>query len=236
MRSLMIEMVFATDLSRHSQFITQLRTLASTRGHAAHLRASEADKGSGKEWSSPLLDTTEVDVKFLLSVVIKWADLGHCAKPTLLHDAWSARVQDEFFTLGDHENRIGIQVSPLCDREEEGFTLPKSQIGFLRFVCIPLYAVLADLVDPKMAPWLQLNENLRVWRSKRSKEEEVLKTPPLRILNINRRASEEGDSAPEGGIHGQLGILGANRHPKEKDTGRKMRTVSAEIPLLPHDL
>ena len=33
--------------------------------------------------------------------MIKVADLGHAAKKTELHVAWSRRVQDEFYALGE---------------------------------------------------------------------------------------------------------------------------------------
>jgi len=96
---------------------------------------------------------------------MKWADLGHAAKPFPLHDKWTRRITEEFFTLGDKERALGIAISPLCDRtENQG--IAKSQLGFFRFICVPLYEAIADLIEPKMVPWIQLNDNLRTWRSK----------------------------------------------------------------------
>ena len=43
----MIEMVQHTDLSKHFDFITRLKTLAASKGHAAHAAAA-AQKGSGR--------------------------------------------------------------------------------------------------------------------------------------------------------------------------------------------
>ena len=58
---------------------------------------------------------------------------------------------------------MGVAVSPLCDRERD-VNVPKSQVGFFKFICVPFYSTVADLVEPNMAPYQQLNENLRRWQ------------------------------------------------------------------------
>ena len=106
-----------------------------------------------------------VDPKLILVTAVKWSDLGHAAKPFGLHEKWTHRVVEEFYELGDREKEMNISISPLCDRREP-MDVAKSQLGFFRLFCVPLYAVVADLIDPRMSPWIQLNENLRTWRSK----------------------------------------------------------------------
>jgi hypothetical protein len=161
-RSLVIESVLATDLSQHLQYVTRLRTLAATRGHAIH-----SSKGVGtanaKPWQSPFLDPDEVDLKLLLAVSIKWADLSHATKSLHLHQAWTERITMEFWALGDAERAMGIPLSPLCDREKDN-NFAKSQLGFLNYICIPFYSIVADLISPDMPPWERLKENLAHWR------------------------------------------------------------------------
>ena len=161
-RSLVIESVLATDLSQHLQYVTRLRTLAATRGHAIH-----SSKGVGtanaKPWQSPFLDPDVVDLKLLLAVSIKWADLSHATKSLHLHQAWTERITMEFWALGDAERAMGIPLSPLCDREKDN-NFAKSQLGFLNYICIPFYSIVADLISPDMPPWERLKENLAHWR------------------------------------------------------------------------
>ena len=189
-RKLMIDMVLATDLAKHFEFLSTLRALAAEHGSAAaeaaaaahshhttshHLhilshhghghvahRHEGASSASG-EWKSPFLSDALVDVPLLLSVAVKFADLGHCFKPLGLHKQWTERVTNEFWALGDRERSLGITVSPLCDRTTDT-DVPKSQIGFFKFVCVPFYSVVADLIDPTMLPWLRVQANLQTWQ------------------------------------------------------------------------
>ena len=51
----------------------------------------------------------------------------------------------------------------MCDRHKDD-NIPKSQIGFFKFVIAPFYSLVADLIDPKMQPWLNVQTNLRQWQ------------------------------------------------------------------------
>lgn len=156
-RSLVVELVLSTDLTRHVESVTQLRMLASRRGFAltgAH----------GDSWRSPFLDSEEVAVDTLLSTIIKFSDLGHVTKTRAQHIEWTERVTQEFWALGDHERSLGMPISPLCDRHKDK-NIGKLQSGFFRFICLPFFSIVADLVDPQMQPWLNCQENLRYWES-----------------------------------------------------------------------
>ena len=58
---------------------------------------------------------------------------------------------------------MGIPLSPLCDRVKDN-NVAKSQLGFLNYICIPFYSIVADLISPDMPPWERLKENLAHWR------------------------------------------------------------------------
>ena len=213
---LLSEIVLATDLAKHFEFVSSLRALAAEHGAAAAAESAAAHKrehalhghhlhlfahhgvtagaaaaggrraslpgGAGSssgggghggnglsagaspsDWKSPFLTEALVSVPLLLGVAIKFADLGHCFKPLGMHKQWTERVTKEFWALGDRERRLGVALSPLCDRQADT-DVPKSQIGFFKFVCIPFYSVVADLVDPAMLPWLRVQANLQTWQ------------------------------------------------------------------------
>lgn len=125
--------------------------------------ALKAGDAAMAEWRSPFHTEALVGVPLLLGVAIKFADLGHCFKPLGLHKQWTERVTEEFWALGDHERSSGVSLSPLCDRKTD-IDVPKSQVGFFKFVCIPFYSVVADLIDPSMLPWLRAQANLQAWQ------------------------------------------------------------------------
>ena len=113
-------------------------------------------------WRSPFHDST-VDPRFLLTIAVKFADLNHATKPWPQHQEWSQRITDEFWTLGDKERKLGVPISPLCDRENDK-DIARSQIGFFQFVCNPFYELVADLVEPEMKPYKQLQANFSGWK------------------------------------------------------------------------
>ena len=85
------------------------------------------------------------DQQLVMSWLFRSADIGHSAKPWSIHEAWSMRVVQEFHAQGDREIKLGLPVSPLCDRTD--FRLGKSQAGFLQFVCLPTFAEIKNLEE-----------------------------------------------------------------------------------------
>jgi hypothetical protein len=67
-----------------------------------------------------------------------------------LHIKWSVRVQEEFFEQGDDERQRGLPISPWMDRTAPN--LPKSQIGFLNFLCVPLFEAWTDFLHAQAEP------------------------------------------------------------------------------------
>lgn len=143
-------------------------------------RDGGAKGGEQPKWASPLLDGSMVDVKLLLSIAVKWADLGHACKPRAQHEQWTERVTAEFWALGDLERTLGVPISPLCDRDRD-VDIPKSQLGFFKFIILPFYAVIADLVCPDMEPWRRVQANMLHWQQQAGEEPgrtSVAMTPP----------------------------------------------------------
>lgn len=118
-RNLIIGMVLATDMSKHFEFLGQFRA------RVIGLNDLEINDFHDKT--------------LVLSMAIKCADLGHSAKTIELHKKWSYLVCDELFAQGDLEKERNQTVSMYCDRESTD--IDKSQSGFLKNVCMPLYEV-----------------------------------------------------------------------------------------------
>ena len=57
---------------------------------------------------------------------------------------WAYLLFDEFFDQGDLERDAGLPIQFLCDRETTN--VASSQPGFINFITIPLWTVLAEVM------------------------------------------------------------------------------------------
>ncbi|CAB9531509.1 affinity cAMP-specific and IBMX-insensitive 3',5'-cyclic phosphodiesterase [Seminavis robusta] len=105
----------------------------------------------------------------VLMYILHMADISGQAKPRPLSILWTDRVMDEFFVQGDQEERLGLPISPNCNRHT---TLKAdSQIGFVKFVILPAYEVLGGIipqVKERVAPIVE--DNLEYWINQRKVE------------------------------------------------------------------
>jgi len=74
-------------------------------------------------------------------------------------------VSEEFCQQGDEEKKLGLPVSPLCDRET--LNVAKSQVGFFNFLVLPLFGAFAQArFCVGFEPILRgVHSNFRTWKS-----------------------------------------------------------------------
>ena len=142
-RRIILEMVLATDMAKHFEIIGKFRTRASILGDLGY-----------EKFEDKLL---------IFATAIKAADIGHSAKHNDLHQKWSKLVMEEFFRQGDLEKIKGIPVSMYCDRGNTN--IGKSQAGFLRNICLPLYEVWVKFLDSENIEKVlqELRKNIEFW-------------------------------------------------------------------------
>ena len=58
--------------------------------------------------------------------MVHCADLSGPTKPLPLYCRWCDRIMEEFFQQGDKEKEVGLDISPMCDRNNS--TIEKSQV------------------------------------------------------------------------------------------------------------
>lgn len=80
-------------------------------------------------------------------MVLHTADLANPSKSLHIALTWSERLLKEFFSQGDEERRLGLPVSPMCDRDT--VNVPGSQIGFIDFIIQPTLQALS-LLSPRV--------------------------------------------------------------------------------------
>ena len=88
------------------------------------------------------------------------------AKVDPVFKLWTTRCLDEFFEQGDKERKMGLPISPNCDRNTT--KEPESQIGFINFVVKPAFMLLADIIPEVGKNVLPVIEsNLAYWEDQK---------------------------------------------------------------------
>ena len=118
-RSLVIEMVLATDMKSHFSILDKFKRFQ---------KAREADPES--------LDI-QSEMNNVFAIAIKVADLIHCSRPLKVHHQWVDCITTEFFNQGDLERAKNMQLSPGMDRNQPSG--PLQQVGFTEIFALPLY-------------------------------------------------------------------------------------------------
>jgi 3',5'-cyclic-nucleotide phosphodiesterase/cAMP-specific phosphodiesterase 4 len=171
-RKLIIDLILGTDMTKHFNFLGNFRA-----------RLNIADLNLQKE----------EDKSTVLIIALKCADLGHSAKTLDLHRKWSELVCEEFFNQGDLEKSKYLPVSMYCDRDSTN--VPKSQAGFIKNVCLPLFEVLTTYLSSEIVTGhciINLKRNLEYWE-KRSilRPNTVLYEPAIIAPPILKRKTQD---------------------------------------------
>ena len=169
-------MVLATDMSKHMSLLADLKTMVETKKVA----------GSGVL----LLDNYNDRIQVLQNMV-HCSDLSNPTKPLEIYRHWVERITEEFFLQGDKEREAGLDISPMCDRNNATteksqvsierrtcwhrsiivsffilslifiYLIPYSQVGFISYIVHPLWETWAELVYPDAQDILVTLENNR---------------------------------------------------------------------------
>nr|XP_060640871.1 cAMP-specific 3',5'-cyclic phosphodiesterase 4C isoform X2 [Anolis sagrei ordinatus] len=146
LRKVVIDMVLATDMSKHMNLLADLKTMVETKKVTS---------------SGVLLLDNYSDRIQVLQNMVHCADLSNPTKPLELYQQWTERIMVEFFHQGDREREKGMEISPMCDKHNA--SIEKSQVGFIDYVAHPLWETWADLVHPDAQGILDTLEDNREW-------------------------------------------------------------------------
>lgn len=139
-RKHMIEAVLHTDMTNHFESVNAARGM---------IRDDEGLDHDERMWK-------------MLMFMLHLADISGQAKGGELFLLWTNRCMEEFFQQGDEETKLGLPISPNCDRKT---VIPAdSQVGFIQFVIEPAYDVLGMYIPFVQATILpQIHSNHEYW-------------------------------------------------------------------------
>jgi hypothetical protein len=149
-RALMIRCVLATDMAVSFNEVGKMKNLLA------------AVNAAGQEGGIAALLTDQKHIEQVMVMVLKLSDVSHTARAFDTHYKWSVRCVSEFYNQGDLEKERGMPVLGFMDREVD--YLPKSQIGFTKFVVVPMFKTL-EQVYPTVVPSLleNISNNIQRW-------------------------------------------------------------------------
>jgi hypothetical protein len=140
-----VSCILATDMERHQYFIDEFRRI-------------KANFDCGSQAHRTLLG----------QIIMKCADLSNTVRNFPDSVEMTERLMNEFFSQGDLEGKLGVEISPMCDRKTAAPTAA-GQVGFYKFVAGPLmkdlysfFPQLTDMAqqyDKNLAQWTELKEH-----------------------------------------------------------------------------
>ncbi|XP_054398558.2 high affinity cGMP-specific 3',5'-cyclic phosphodiesterase 9A isoform X1 [Pongo abelii] len=183
----MITLILATDMARHAEIMDSFK-----------------EKMENFDYSN------EEHMTLLKMILIKCCDISNEVRPMEVAEPWVDCLLEEYFMQSDREKSEGLPVAPFMDRDK--VTKPTAQIGFIKFVLIPMFETVTKLFPMVEEIMLQ-----PLWES-RDRYEEL-----KRIDDAMKELQKKTDSL----------MSGATEKSRERSTDVKNSEVV--ISLLPGD-
>ena len=118
-------LILATDMAKHSDILNEFK---------ARFNHFE--------------DPDPEDRTYLKMILIKACDVSNELRPADVSEPWVDRLLQEYFMQTDREKRSGLPFAPFMDPDR--VTKSSSQIGFIRFVLLPLFEAISQVHFPMM--------------------------------------------------------------------------------------
>nr|XP_027193799.1 cAMP-specific 3',5'-cyclic phosphodiesterase-like isoform X3 [Dermatophagoides pteronyssinus] len=194
LRRMTIDMVLATDMSKHMSLLADLKTMVETKKVA----------GSGVLFLDNYTERIQV-----LQNMLHCADLSNPTKKLELYQKWCSLLMEEFFQQGDKELAMGLEISPMCDRTNA--TIEKSQVGFIDYIVHPLWETWADLVHPDAQDILDTLEENRDWY------QSMIPASPNEDNNNNRENDEHSRRSSLAAVAEKIKFQVTIEEPEDED-------------------
>jgi hypothetical protein len=143
MKQQLKQLILATDIARQNDYLKRFKALTSS-----------------KQFSMSNTD----DRALVLQMALKCADLGNPCRPWLISRVWSNLICDEFYRMGQIERRLGIPLTPICQRNKT--SIAGIQADFFRFIVLPLLELWHNFLNSPLSSLLMSNfdQNYQRWQ------------------------------------------------------------------------
>lgn len=137
----MITLILATDMARHAEIMDSFK-----------------EKMENFDYSN------EEHLTLLKMILIKCCDISNEVRPMEVAEPWVDCLLEEYFMQSDREKSEGLPVAPFMDRDK--VTKATAQIGFIKFVLIPMFETVT-----KLFPIVEETMLRPLWESREHYEE-----------------------------------------------------------------
>eukprot|EP00457_Paulinella_chromatophora_P002475 gb/GEZN01002480.1/.p1 GENE.gb/GEZN01002480.1/~~gb/GEZN01002480.1/.p1 ORF type:complete len:670 (+),score=131.27 gb/GEZN01002480.1/:347-2356(+) len=181
-RKIMVDMVLHTDMKHHFGMLASIQYSISN--EKAMVEANKKPGGDKPKKFAVFDNVTPEEMSLLLKVILHVADLGNPAKPEEIMTVWTARITEEFFRQGDAERKLGLNISPMMDRQKPN--IPNSQVGFIDVIVAPLFKTWAGAAPMCMEIPLKYMEANRTFWQEMTKAPSALRLPGVDSFHAGR--------------------------------------------------
>ncbi|KAI5810809.1 hypothetical protein BZA77DRAFT_161499 [Pyronema omphalodes] len=177
-RKMMIDMILATDMGLHFDFM----------GKLDKLQRKYAKDGGFDTWD----DKAITDYRTLLcALLIKCADISNVARKHECSAQWARILIDEFARQANMESDLGIPSSLVAPPVTGSvIALAKSQVGFMNLFAIPLFENLSKVLPEMSFSVTELVANKESW----SEKIQLYSEPPKESVGGQQRPIQSSHS------------------------------------------
>lgn len=157
-RKIILTIILGTDMSHHFEQISKTQLFNEVNGED-----TKAFCAGQKEEIECFRD--EKNRLFVMELVLHCSDISNPFKPFAICAKWADLVVEEFCLQGDQEKALGVEVSPMCDRDQ--INLCNMQMGFIEFVVAPLIIAFVNVFPPLHEIGSNMLNNFQSWGERR---------------------------------------------------------------------
>ncbi|KAJ7384228.1 High affinity cAMP-specific and IBMX-insensitive 3',5'-cyclic phosphodiesterase 9A [Desmophyllum pertusum] len=204
-RQEIVMLILATDMARHSEIVERFKSKLDT------------------------FDFHNDDyVSSLKMILIKCCDISNEVRPIEVSEPWADCLLEEYFMQSDREKSEGLPVAPFMDRDK--VSKPTAQIGFIKFVLIPLFELLNKWHQFMIMPLREAYESYEIMRL----DEEAIKAAATDSVHTDENGMEScslmSSSSKRGGVPTKAGkpTMGVSREIREMFHDKNPESKQAE--------
>eukprot|EP01138_Halocafeteria_seosinensis_P009382 gb/GECG01009587.1/.p1 GENE.gb/GECG01009587.1/~~gb/GECG01009587.1/.p1 ORF type:complete len:1366 (+),score=207.69 gb/GECG01009587.1/:1-4098(+) len=170
-RRISINAILSTDMVHHMDMVNSIKMLPSDIPTAfgtagSKTKASGTPEGTHAKQSPEEPTATKLKIKFsLVDLILHSADLCNPVLPDFnVVKQWAYKVCKEFDNQAKLEKAAGLEPAPFMTNLDTEGAIAKNQLGFLDYVCKPLWEAMADLVPEISSVRENLQNNRTQWK------------------------------------------------------------------------
>ena len=130
--------------------------------------------------------TERIDIKMLLQIAIKMADVSNPSRPTLIYLRWCKKLRNELYLQGDKERLNGFEISPLMDRNAN--SMQSGQIAFINYILHPMFRSISYLLPDLGFVLHYIRLNKEYWLKHVDIDESFLNSPQKNASHVTKIA------------------------------------------------